>query len=119
MQVYTPSCYLTYLFCTQQVYLWSEANNSVTGYIHCIVTCTSIARKLLGKHIPAAYEYAGDNRITSVAMQRRCKYNSRISGVFCGPPRDYISNTEQNQNENGARPRQSWKKGSAEDLLLL
>jgi hypothetical protein len=34
-----------------------------------------------------------------------------------GPSRDYISNTEQNQNQNGASPRQSRKEGSAEDLL--
>jgi hypothetical protein len=39
-----------------------------------------------------------------------------------GPPRDYISSTEQNQigmrgdeNENGASPPQSRKRGSAED----
>jgi hypothetical protein len=43
------------------------------------------------------------------------------SVFFMGPPRDYIRGTEQNQmsprteNENGASPRQSRKKGSAED----
>jgi hypothetical protein len=35
--------------------------------------------------------------ITSVSMQRRCKYNNRGSGVFVGPPRHSMSSTEQNQ----------------------
>jgi hypothetical protein len=70
------------------------------------VTCRPIARERLGKQARDKYaansrvdpflsndsvntsrgnEYAGNNRITSVAMQRRCKYNSRIGvvrGVF-------------------------------------
>jgi hypothetical protein len=32
------------------------------------------------------------------------------------PPRDYVNSTEQKENENGASPRHSRKKGSAENL---
>jgi hypothetical protein len=36
-----------------------------------------------------------------------------------GPPRDCISSTQQNENQNGASPRQTRRKGSAEDSLLV
>jgi hypothetical protein len=54
-------------------------------------------------------------------MQRRCKYNNRRGGAFYGSTRDYIISTEQNknQNQNGASPRRSRKKDSAENLLAV
>jgi hypothetical protein len=44
---------------------------------------TSIARQLLSKHIPAANEYASNNRITSVSMQQRYKHAFSTIQTLC------------------------------------
>jgi hypothetical protein len=56
---------------------------------------TFTARQLLGKHI-RGNEYASNNRITSVAMQRHCKHSS-ITVRICslrGPCRGVIKRTK-------------------------
>jgi hypothetical protein len=62
------------------------------------VTYRPIARQRLGKTHSRCNEYAGNNRIISVAIQNGV-VNTTVEEVMFSmvPPRNYISSTEQNQ----------------------
>jgi hypothetical protein len=85
-----------------------------------VVRAIPSARQRVAKHIPAGTNPRKNSTSTNTSKQRRGKQAlSIIQDVFSmDPSRDYISSTEQNEireNQNGASPRQSRKKGSAED----
>jgi hypothetical protein len=75
--------------------------------MHYTVSCRPIARQRLRKHILAVT----NTQATIEKLPLLCN----LAVFSMDPSRDYINSTK--QNENGASPRRSRKKGSAEGLL--